>query len=71
MAIHDASKRFGKDMMMLVCGEGRSKRGIESMWMKEIHTRSGMNLAELRDAAEDRDLRGKLTMSIARTHVIH
>ena len=41
--------------------------GYATEWRK--HTRfqgPGMNLAELRDAAEDRDVWRKLTMSIAR-----
>ena len=49
--------------MMLACGEGRRRK----RWMEEIHTMSGMNLAERRDAAEDRDVWRKLTMAIART----
>ena len=36
-------------------------------WVEEIHTMPGMNLAELRDAAEDRDLWRRLIMTIART----
>ena len=35
-------------------------------WMEEILTMSGMNLAELRDAVEDRALWRKLTRMIAR-----
>ena len=54
--------------MMLACGEGRRKRGRpKKKWMGEIHTKSGMNLAELRDAVEDRDVWRELTMSITRT----
>src|SRR6218665_4008007 len=54
--------------MMLACFEGRRKRGRpKKKWMKEIHTMSWMNLAEPRDAVEDRDVWRKLTMSIART----
>ena len=53
--------------MMLACWEGRRKRGPRKRWMKEIHTMSAdMSLAELRDAAEDRDLWRKLSMTIAR-----
>jgi len=35
-------------------------------WMEEILAMSCMNLAELRDAVEDRNLWRKLTMTIAR-----
>jgi len=54
--------------VMLACDEGRRKRGRpRKKSMEEIHTMSGMNLAELRDAVEDRDVWRKLTLSIART----
>ena len=55
--------------MMLACGKGRRKRGRpRKKWMEEkIYKMPGMNLAELRDAVEDRDVSRKLTMSIART----
>jgi len=42
--------------LMLTCGEGRRTR-----WMEEIHTISGMDLAELRDAVEDRVLWRRMT----------
>src|SRR6218665_1306310 len=61
---------FGRPLFLLplACGEGRRKRGRpRKKWMEEIHAMSGMNLAELRDAVEDRDVWRKLTMSIART----
>jgi len=46
--------------MMLAYGEGRRKRRSPmKRWMEEILI-SGMNLAELRDAVEDRDLWRKL-----------
>jgi len=36
--------------MMLVCGEGRSRRGRpRRRWMDEIHEVTGTKLAELRD----------------------
>ena len=51
--------------MILACGEGRRKRSCpRKRWMEGIHTMSGMNLADLRDAVEDRDLWRKLTMTI-------
>src|SRR6218665_2912019 len=55
--------------MMLAQGEGRRKRGrLRKRWMEERHTMSGMNLAELMDAAEDWDFGRKLITSIAMTH---
>ena len=57
--------------MMLACGEGRREKGRpRKKWMEEIHTMSGMNLMELRDAVENRDVWRKLTMSIARTLLV-
>src|SRR6218665_1585702 len=53
--------------MMMAWGEGRRKRcRPRKRWMEEIHTMSGMNLAELRDAVEDLDLWRKLTITIAK-----
>ena len=52
--------------IMLTCGEGRRKR-LKKKWMEEMHTMSGMNLVELRNAVEDWEMWRKLTMSIART----
>src|SRR6218665_129992 len=47
---------------------GKTKRGRpRKKWMEEIHTMSGMNLGELRDVVEVRDVWRKLTISIART----
>ena len=48
---------------MLACGEGRRER---KRWMEEIHTMSGMNLVELRDAVEDRGLWRRLVTRIHR-----
>jgi len=43
--------------MMLAYGEGKRKRDRPmKRWMEETLKMSGMNLAELRDAVEDRDL---------------
>jgi len=58
---YEASKRYGKgyDVGM--------RRGKKKIHMEEIHTLSGMSLAELRGAAEDWDLWRKLTMTIAGT----
>ena len=54
--------------MMLACSEGRRKRGRpKKKLMEEMHTMSGMNLAEFRDVVEDWDVWRKLTLSIART----
>ena len=36
--------------MMLACGEGVRRRGRPTQWMEEIHGRTAMNLAQLRDA---------------------
>ena len=53
--------------MMLAYREGRRKRSrLMKRWMEEILTMSGMNLTELRNAAEDRDFWRKLTLVIAR-----
>ena len=53
--------------MMLACGEGSRKQGRpRRKWMDEIHERTGMNLAELRDATEERRKWRGLTMVIAR-----
>src|SRR6218665_1988385 len=57
----DESKIYGREKdMMLAYGEGRRKRGHPmKRWMEEILTTSRMNLAELKDAVADRDLRRK------------
>src|SRR6218665_2558056 len=50
--------------MVLARGEGRRKRGCPmKRWMEEIHTMSGMDLAE--GSAEDRGLWRRMTMMIA------
>ena len=52
--------------MMLACRERSRRKGcLRKRRMEEIHMMSGMNLADLRDAVEDRDLWRKLTMMVA------
>ena len=63
----EVSKWYGKGYVVGM-RRGKTKRGRpRKKWMEEIHTMSGMNLAELRDAVEVRDVWRKLTISIART----
>ena len=53
--------------MMLASGEGRRRRGRpRKRWMEEIHRRTAMNLAQLRDATRSRGEWRKLVMTVAR-----
>jgi len=53
--------------MMLVCGEGRRRRGRpRRRWMDEIHELTGMKLAELRDVTTERKKWRHLAMMAAR-----
>lgn len=53
--------------MMLACGEGKRKRGRpRKKWLDEIHERTGMNLAELREVTSERKQWRRFIMSIAR-----
>src|SRR6218665_2955737 len=55
----------------MACGEGRRKRGHpRKRWMEEIDTMLGMDLAELRDAAEDQGLWRRMTMTVTRIQQI-
>jgi len=58
LELDDASMRVWKKKEISFGGGKR--------WMMEIHTISGMDLAELRDAAEDRGLFRRITMTVAR-----
>ena len=54
---------------MMACGEGRRKRGRpRKKWMDEIHERTGMNLAKLREATMERRQWRRYIMMIARVH---
>jgi len=59
---------LGKEMM-LACEEGRRERGLPvKRWMEGIHSMSGMDLEELRYAAEDRGIWRRTTTTVARIH---
>jgi hypothetical protein len=53
--------------MMLGCGEGKRGRGRPRMrWMDEIHERTAMSLAELREAVRDRGEWRRFITTVAR-----
>jgi hypothetical protein len=53
--------------MMLACGEGTRRKGRpRTRWMEEVHKRTAMNLAQLRDAVRSRDEWRRLVMTVAR-----
>ena len=57
----------GMEKMMLACGEGRRSRGRpRTRWMDEIHRRTAMSLAQLRDAVRSREDWRKLVTTVAR-----
>jgi hypothetical protein len=53
--------------MMLACGEGTRRRGRpRTRWMEDVHRKTTMNLAELRDKTQNRVEWRRLVVTVAK-----